>query len=101
MIDAVQRPSSPPVVSYIHPVSVDSRRRTVVVDVGGVKVGSARPIVVQSMTNTDTADVAATAGQVRALHEAGSELVRGTVNNDAGGQGGPAIRAGADRPGCR
>src|SRR5690242_18789873 len=60
-----------------------TRRRTVTVDVGGVKVGSAHPIVVQSMTNTDTADAAATAAQVRALHQAGSELVRVTVNNDA------------------
>jgi (E)-4-hydroxy-3-methylbut-2-enyl-diphosphate synthase len=58
------------------------RRRTVSVAVGGVKVGSAHSIVVQSMTNTDTADVAATVAQARALHEAGSELVRVTVNND-------------------
>jgi (E)-4-hydroxy-3-methylbut-2-enyl-diphosphate synthase len=62
-----------------------------VVDVGGVKVGSAHPIVVQSMTNTDTADVAATVVQVRALHDAGSELVRVTVNNDAAAQAIPAI----------
>ena len=48
------------------------RRQTVVVDVGGVQVGGTHPIVVQSMTNTDTADVDATAAQVRALHEAGS-----------------------------
>ncbi len=61
------------------------------VDVGGVKVGSAHPIVVQSMTNTDTADVAATVVQVRALHDAGSELVRVTVNNDAAAQAIPAI----------
>src|SRR5712675_453808 len=60
-----------------------TRRRTVTVDVGGVPVGSTHPIVVQSMTNTDTADVAATVAQVRALHQAGSELVRVTVNNDA------------------
>ena len=53
------------------------------VSVGGVPVGSTHPIVVQSMTNTDTADVAATVAQVRALHQAGSELVRVTVNNDA------------------
>src|SRR5213596_3917951 len=98
MIDAVQRPSSPPVVSYIHPVSVDSRRRTVVVDVGGVKVGSAHPIVVQSMTNTDTADVAATAAQVRALHAAGSELVRVTVNNEAAAEAVPHIVAQVDVP---
>src|SRR6476661_3793154 len=60
-----------------------TRRHTVTCDVGGVKVGGAHPIVVQSMTNTDTADVAATVAQVRALHEAGSELVRVTVNNEA------------------
>jgi len=58
-----------------------------------VKVGSAHSIVVQSMTNTDTADVAATVAQVRALHEAGSELVRVTVNNDAAAQAVPAIVA--------
>jgi len=63
-----------------------NRRRTVTVAVGGVKVGSAHPIVVQSMTNTDTADVDATIAQVRALHEAGSELVRVAVNNDAAAQ---------------
>jgi (E)-4-hydroxy-3-methylbut-2-enyl-diphosphate synthase len=53
-----------------------------VVDVGGVAVGGTHPVVVQSMTNTDTADVAATARQVAALAAAGSELVRVTVNND-------------------
>ncbi|PYO97080.1 MAG: 4-hydroxy-3-methylbut-2-en-1-yl diphosphate synthase [Gemmatimonadetes bacterium] len=67
------------------------RRQTVVVDVGGVKVGGAHPIVVQSMTNTDTADVDATAAQVRALHEAGSELVRVTVNNEAAAEAVPDI----------
>jgi len=69
------------------------RRQTVVVDVGGVKVGGTHPIVVQSMTNTDTADVDATAAQVRALHEAGSELVRVTVNNDAAAEAVPDIVA--------
>ena len=59
------------------------RRSTVSVDVGGVPVGSAHPIVVQSMTNTDTADADATAIQVARLAHAGSELVRVTVNNDA------------------
>ena len=59
-----------------------SRRRTVSVDVGGVRVGSANPVVVQSMTNTDTADSDATAIQVARLAHAGSELVRVTVNND-------------------
>jgi (E)-4-hydroxy-3-methylbut-2-enyl-diphosphate synthase len=69
------------------------RRQTVVADVGGVKVGGTHPIVVQSMTNTDTADVDATAEQVRALHEAGSELVRVTVNNEAAAVAVPDIVA--------
>jgi len=74
-------------------VTGPARRKTVTVDVGGVKVGGAHPIVVQSMTNTDTADVAGTAAQVRALHEAGSELVRVTVNNEAAAEAVPAIVA--------
>ncbi len=60
-----------------------SRRATPTVDVGGVLVGSAHPVVVQSMTNTDTADADATALQVVALARAGSQLVRVTVNNEA------------------
>jgi len=79
-------------------VTDPQRRRTVTVDVGGVKVGSAHPIVVQSMTNTDTADVAATAAQVRALHAAGSELVRITVNNEAAAEAVPHIVAQVDVP---
>jgi (E)-4-hydroxy-3-methylbut-2-enyl-diphosphate synthase len=75
-----------------------TRRRTATVDVGGVKVGSAHPIVVQSMTNTDTADVAGTAAQVRALHQAGSELVRVTVNNDAAAAAVPEIVAQVEVP---
>jgi len=63
-------------------VSFAQRRETVSVSVGGVAVGSGHPIVVQSMTNTDTADAAATAFQVAELANAGSELVRVTVNND-------------------
>ena len=59
------------------------RRPTPSVDVGGVLVGSAHPVVVQSMTNTDTADADATAIQVARLAHAGSELVRVTVNTDA------------------
>jgi len=74
------------------------RRQTVVVDVGGVKVGGTHPIVVQSMTNTDSADVDATAGQVRALHDAGSELVRVTVNNEAAAEAVPDIVAGVSVP---
>jgi (E)-4-hydroxy-3-methylbut-2-enyl-diphosphate synthase len=60
-----------------------ARRQTVTVEVGGVRVGSAHPIVVQSMTNTDTADADATALQVARLAHAGSELVRVTVNTEA------------------
>jgi (E)-4-hydroxy-3-methylbut-2-enyl-diphosphate synthase len=70
-----------------------ARRRTVTVDVGGVKVGSDHPIVVQSMTNTDTADAAATAEQVALLHGAGSALVRVTVNNDAAATAVPEVVA--------
>src|SRR4051812_13113810 len=58
------------------------RRQSVGVDVGGVMVGGAAPIVVQSMTNTDTADIEGTAQQVAALARAGSELVRITVDRD-------------------
>jgi len=61
--------------------------------IGGVPVGSGHPIVVQSMTNTDTADVASTVGQVAALARAGSELVRVTVNNEAAARAVPEIVA--------
>jgi (E)-4-hydroxy-3-methylbut-2-enyl-diphosphate synthase len=74
------------------------RRNTVLVDVGGVKVGSQRPIVVQSMTNTDTADVDGTVAQVRALHAAGSELVRVTVNNEEAARAVPEIVRQVDVP---
>src|SRR5512135_651965 len=67
------------------------RRTSTVVDVGGVKVGGAHPIVVQSMTNTDTADVEATVRQVAALAAAGSELVRITVNNEEAAAAVPRI----------
>ena len=69
------------------------RRQTVTTYVGDVPVGSGHPVVVQSMTNTDTADVARTVEQVRALAEAGSELVRVTVNNEAAAQAVPEIAA--------
>ena len=67
------------------------RRKTVTVTVGGVRVGSDAPVVVQSMTNTDTADVAGTIQQVAALAAAGSELVRVTVNNDDAAKSVPYI----------
>ena len=73
-------------------MSVPPRRQTPTVLVGGVPVGSAHPVVVQSMTNTDTADADATAIQVAQLAQAGSELVRITVNNDAAAQAVPVIR---------
>jgi (E)-4-hydroxy-3-methylbut-2-enyl-diphosphate synthase len=67
------------------------RRQTVTVNVGGVPVGSAHPVVVQSMTNTDTADVEGTVRQVAALWRAGSQIVRVTVNNDEAAQAVPYI----------
>jgi len=75
------------------------RRKTVGVDVGGVKVGGESPVVVQSMTNTDTADVNATVEQVTALTNAGSELVRVTVNNDDAARAVPEIVARLDDSG--
>jgi len=68
------------------------RHLTKTVDVDGVKIGGDHPVVVQSMTNTDTADVAATVAQVAALAEAGSELVRITVDRDAAAKAVPHIR---------
>lgn len=75
------------------------RRRAVPVFIGGVCVGGDAPIVVQSMTNTDTADVAATTAQVAQLARAGSELVRITVNNEPSARAVPAIREALDRQG--
>jgi len=69
------------------------RRKTTTVQVGGVPVGGDAPVVVQSMTNTDTADVLATVAQVEALGGAGSELVRVTVNNEASARAVPEIVA--------
>jgi len=76
-----------------------NRRRTPTVLIGSVPVGSAHPVVVQSMTNTDTADVAATVAQVAALAEAGSELVRVTVNNEDAAAALPRIVEGLGRLG--
>lgn len=67
------------------------RDQTHAVDVGGVKVGGGNPIVVQSMTDTDTADIEKTVTQVKLLADAGSELVRVTVNNDAAAKAVPEI----------
>jgi (E)-4-hydroxy-3-methylbut-2-enyl-diphosphate synthase len=75
------------------------RRQTVTAVVGGVPVGAGHPIVVQSMTNTDTADVASTVAQVAALARAGSELVRVTVNNEEAAAAVPEIVERLDRIG--
>ncbi|MGH9585680.1 MAG: flavodoxin-dependent (E)-4-hydroxy-3-methylbut-2-enyl-diphosphate synthase [Acidobacteriaceae bacterium] len=75
------------------------RRKTVTVNVGGVRVGSDAPVVVQSMTNTDTADVASTIEQVAALAAAGSELVRVTVNNEHAAQAVPHVAEGLAKRG--
>jgi (E)-4-hydroxy-3-methylbut-2-enyl-diphosphate synthase len=73
-------------------MGLSERHRSVGVDVGGVVVGGVAPIVVQSMTNTDTADVEATARQVAALAAAGSELVRITVDRDEAAAAVPRIK---------
>src|SRR5262245_19784913 len=73
-------------------VGVQPRRRSVPVDVAGVTVGGDAPVVVQSMTNTDTADVEATARQVAALARAGSEIVRITVDRTEAAAAVPHIK---------
>src|SRR6185295_17184621 len=77
------------------------RRGSVAVRVGSVLVGGPNPIVVQSMTNTDTADTAATVNQVMALARAGSELVRVTVNTDEAAKAVPTIVETLDKFGVR
>jgi len=77
------------------------RRKAVVVDVGGVRIGGDHPVVVQSMTNTGTADVASTASQVAALAGAGSELVRVTVNTEEAAAAVPRIVEALDKSGVR
>src|SRR6201994_3277151 len=68
------------------------RHKTVAVNVGGVRVGGGAPVVVQSMTSTDTADVEGTARQIAALARAGSEMVRITVDRDEAAAAVPHIR---------
>jgi len=82
-------------------MAVRSRRQAVLVDVGGVPVGGGHPIVVQSMTNTDTADVASTVNQAMALAQAGSELVRVTVNTAEAAAAVPKIVETLDKFGVR
>jgi (E)-4-hydroxy-3-methylbut-2-enyl-diphosphate synthase len=77
-----------------------TRRKSVAVKVGGVTVGGGAPVVVQSMTNTDTADVNATVGQVAALARAGSEIVRITVDRDEAAAAVPHIKERLLQQGC-
>ncbi|MCL7998484.1 flavodoxin-dependent (E)-4-hydroxy-3-methylbut-2-enyl-diphosphate synthase [Brucella sp. 21LCYQ03] len=88
--------SSETVSYFSHPFP---RRRSVGVSVGGVIVGGSEPVVVQSMTNTDTADVDGTVAQVAALHRAGSEIVRITVDRDESAAAVPKIRERLERLG--
>ena len=78
----------------------ENRRKSIGVRVGNIQSGGGAPIVVQSMTNTDTANVKETTAQVKALADAGSELVRITVNTSAAAEAVPKIRDELDRLGC-
>src|SRR5574337_1053191 len=82
-------------------MAVKPRRGTVAVNVGGVRVGGDHPLLVQSMTNTDTADVASTVNQVMALARSGSELVRVTVNTEQAAAAVPKIVDTLDKFGVR
>ena len=85
----------------VRPVVFSKRRSTVTAHVGDVGVGSSQPVVVQSMTNTDTADAASTVAQVALLARAGSQLVRITVNNDEAAAAVAEIRQRLDDLGVR
>ncbi len=80
---------------------MNPRRKSSTVRVGNVSIGGASPIIVQSMTNTDTADIEGTVTQVKALARAGSELVRVTVNNDESAAAVPHIRERLDAAGIK
>ncbi len=82
-------------------MAASQRRKSLVCNVGGVPVGGPNPIVVQSMTNTDTADVTATVNQVMALANAGSELVRVTVNTEDAARAVPKIFDTLSMFGCK
>src|SRR6266567_4818945 len=77
------------------------RRKTFTTTIGGVRVGSDAPVMVQSMTNTDTADIPGTIKQVADLARAGSEVVRVTVNTDEAAKAVPYIVEGLDKQGVR
>jgi (E)-4-hydroxy-3-methylbut-2-enyl-diphosphate synthase len=88
-------------MNELAPQPLTGRRFSEAVDVGGVRVGGASPVVVQSMTNTDTADIAGTVAQVAALARAGSELVRITVDRDEAAKAVPHIRDQLLKRGCK
>src|ERR1700737_5040801 len=94
--DPMNQPVKPPHNDVAGP---NARHKTTQVMVGNVAVGGGAPIVVQSMTNTDTADVAGTVEQVAALSRAGSELVRITVDRDEAAAAVPHIRDGLRKRG--
>src|SRR5260370_18268513 len=75
------------------------RRKTATATIGGVRVGNNAPVMVQSMTNTDTTDIPGTIKQVAALARAGSEVVRVTVNNDDAAKAIPYIVEGLEQQG--
>src|SRR5437762_9722826 len=77
------------------------RRKSVTTTIDGVRVGSSAPVMVQSMTNTDTADIPGTIKQVADLARAGSEVVRVTVNTDEAAKAVPHIAEGLDKLGMR
>ncbi|MCX7671408.1 MAG: flavodoxin-dependent (E)-4-hydroxy-3-methylbut-2-enyl-diphosphate synthase, partial [Anaerolineae bacterium] len=80
-------------------MNLPARRRSVVTEVGGVKIGGEHPVAVQSMTNTDTTDVEATLRQILQLAEAGAELVRFTINTEAAAAATPLIAEGLYKAG--
>ncbi len=84
---------------YLVPMETNARRRTIPVRIGNVTVGGDAPIIVQSMTNTDTADIDSTVAQVAALAQAGSELVRVTVDRAEAAASVPHIKERLDRLG--
>ena len=77
-----------------------NRRKSIGVRVGGIQIGGEAPVVVQSMTNTDTANIDGTVSQVLELAEAGSQLVRITVNSDEAAAAVGPIRERLDKKGC-
>ena len=89
-----------PTTDMTRQAAAAARRASPTVRIGHVRVGGDHPIVVQSMTNTDTEDVPATVAQVMELTRAGSELVRITVNTPKAARAVPSIREGLDARNC-